>query len=129
MYLLARLFLNGMAIVVAAWAIPGLEVSGVLAALVAGAILGVVNVLVKPILLLLTLPLTLVTLGLFIFVVNAVCLGLTAFLVPGFTIGGFWPTVGGALVVSVVSWILNGLLLRPALRGHPHSRVHVHSRD
>ena len=129
MYLLARLFLNGLAIVVAAWAIPGLEVTGTVAALAAGAILGVVNVLVKPVLLLLTLPLTLVTLGLFIFVVNAVCLGLTALLVPGFTIGGFWPAVGGALVVSVVSWILNGLLLRPAARGHGHRRAHVRIQD
>ena len=113
MYLFARLLLNGLAIVAAAWAIPGLEISGPAAALLAGALLGVVNVLVKPILLLLTLPLTLVTLGLFIFVVNAVCLALTALLVPGFTIAGFWPAVGGALVVSVVSWILNGLLMPP----------------
>ena len=123
MYLLARLFLNGLAIAAAAWAIPGLEVSGALAALAAGAILGVVNVLVKPLLLLLTLPFTLVTLGLFIFVVNAVCLGLTAFLVPGFRIGGFWSAVGGALVVSIVSWFLNDLLLRPAARRH--GRVHA----
>jgi putative membrane protein len=126
MYLFARLLLNGLAIVAAAWAIPGLEISGPAAALLAGALLGVVNVLVKPILLLLTLPLTLVTLGLFIFVVNAVCLALTALLVPGFTIAGFWPAVGGALVVSVVSWILNGLLLRPTVRGHGRNRVHVH---
>lgn len=125
MYLLARLLLNGLAIIVAAWAIPGLDVSGPFAALVAGAILGVVNVLIKPILILLTLPLTLVTLGLFIFVVNAVCLALTALLVPGFTIAGFWPAVGGALIVSVVSWILNGLVLKPAARGHRRGRVDV----
>lgn len=123
MYLLARLLLNGLAIVAAAWAVPGLEIGGFLSAAAAGVILGVVNVLVKPLLLLLTLPLTLVTLGLFIFVVNAVCLALTALLVPGFTIAGFWSAVGGALVVSVVSWVLNGLLLRPAARGH--GGVHV----
>jgi putative membrane protein len=122
MSLFARLLLNGLAIVVAAWAIPGLAVSGVGAALLAGAILGVVNVVVKPVLLLLTLPLTLVSLGLFIFVVNAVCLGLTAFLVPGFSVSGFWPAVGGALVVSVVSWILNGLIRRPAARGRRQFR-------
>jgi putative membrane protein len=129
MYLLVRLFLNGLAIVAAAWIIPGLEVSGVPAALFAGAILGVVNVLVKPVLLLLTLPFTLVTIGLFIFVVNAICLGLTAFLVPGFTIAGFWPAAAGALVVSVVSWILNGVLLRPAARGQSRARVHIHIQD
>jgi putative membrane protein len=125
MYLLARLLLNGLAIVAAAWAVPGLEVGGAGSALLAGAILGVVNVLVKPVLLLLTLPLTLVTLGLFIFVVNAVCLALTALMVPWFTIAGFWPAVGGALVVSVVSWVLNGLLLKPAARGHRQGGVHV----
>ncbi len=124
MYLLARLLFNGLAIVVAAWTIPGLDVTGALAALLAGVILGVVNVLIKPVLFLLTLPLTLVTLGLFIFVVNAVCLALTALLVPGFTIAGFWPAVGGALVVSVVSWVLNGLMLKPA-RGHARRRGRV----
>jgi putative membrane protein len=108
---LARLFLNGIAILIAARLVPGLELSGTGAALAAGALLGLVNVAVRPLLLLLTLPFTLVTLGLFIFVVNAVCLWLTSILVPGFRIAGFWPALAGALVVSVVSWILNGLLL------------------
>lgn len=113
MRILARAFLNGVAIIVAAWFVPGLHLSGPGAALIAGLILGVVNVLVKPVLLVLTLPLTLVTLGLFLFVVNAVCLAATAAVVPGFDISGFWAAVLGALVVSVVSWILNGVLLDP----------------
>jgi len=111
MGLLARLLLNGIAIIVAAWLIPGLELTGTVPALLAGLILGVVNVLVKPILFLLTLPFTLVTFGPFIFVLNAICLGLTAALVPGFTISGFWPALFGALVVSIVSWMLNGVFL------------------
>jgi putative membrane protein len=57
------------------------------------------------------LPLTLLTLGLFIFVVNAICFGLTAWLVPGFSIDGFFSAMFGALLVSIVSWILNGLLV------------------
>ena len=97
----------------AAYFVPGLSLAGPATALIAGLILGVVNVLVRPVLLVLTLPLTLVTLGLFIFVVNALCFGLTAALVPGFDIAGFWSMLFGALVVSVVSWILNGLLLDP----------------
>lgn len=116
MRLLARVLLNGIAIVVAAYFVPGVLVAGPGTALVAGLILGVVNVLVRPVLLVLTFPLTLVTLGLFIFVVNALCLGLTAALVPGFEVAGFWPMVFGALVVSVVSWILNGLILDPITR-------------
>jgi putative membrane protein len=112
MMFLARLLLNGIAILVAAWLIPGLELADTVSALIAGALLGFVNALVRPVLLLLTLPFTLITLGLFIFVVNAICLGLTAALVPGFSISGFWAALFGALVVSVVSWILNGLLVR-----------------
>ena len=113
MRFLARLLLNAIAIMVAAWLVPGFHLSGTGAALGAGALLGLVNVSIRPILLLLTLPFTLVTLGLFIFVVNAICVGLTAALVPGFSIAGYGAAFLGALVVSVVSWILNGLLAAP----------------
>ena len=111
MRFLARLLLNGIAIIVAAWLVPGLDLSGPGSALVAGVILGFVNAIVRPVLFLLTLPLTLVTLGLFIFVLNAACLALTAALIPGFTIDGFIPALIGSLVVSVVSWMLNGVLV------------------
>lgn len=116
MRFLARLLLNGVAIIAAAWFVPGLELSGPSTALLAGAILGFVNALVRPVLFVLTLPLTLLTLGLFIFVLNAICLGLTAALVPGFTIDGFVSALLGALVVSVVSWILNGLFVADSER-------------
>ena len=106
MLVLARILLNGIAIIAAAYFVPGLALAGPGTALIAGLILGVVNVFV----------LTLVTLGLFIFIVNALCLGLTAALVPGFDIAGFWSMLFGAFVVSVVSWILNGLLLDPIER-------------
>jgi putative membrane protein len=111
MRFLARLLLNGLAIVIAAYLIPGLQVAGLGSALIAGAILGFVNALVRPVLLILTLPLTLITLGLFIFVINAICLALTAALVPGFSISGFWAALFGALLVSIVSWILNGVFV------------------
>ena len=110
MRFLVRLLLNGIAIIIASFFVPGLHISTPLAALVAGAFLGLVNALVRPILLLLTLPLTLLTLGLFIFVINSACLALAAFLVPGFSIDGFGSAFFGALIVSVVSWILSGLL-------------------
>jgi putative membrane protein len=116
MAFVARLLLNGVAIIVAAWLIPGLEVTGPGVALVAGIVLGFVNALVRPVLILLTLPLTLLTLGLFIFVVNAVCLGLTAAVLPGFSVSGFWSALLGALVVSIVSWMLSGVLVRPEER-------------
>ena len=113
MPLLARILLNAIAIGIAAWFLPGLHVAGPVTALIAGAILGVVNALVRPVLVILTFPLTLVTLGFFIFVVNGLCLGLTAALVPGFDIASFGTAFVGALIVSVVSWILNGVLLDP----------------
>jgi putative membrane protein len=123
---LARLFLNGIAIIVAAYLIPGLRLDGAVSALIAGAILGIVNVLVRPVLFVLTLPFTLITLGLFIFVINAVCLALTAWLVPGFSIAGFWSALFGALLVTIVSWILNGVLMpKPKAESAPRSTITV----
>ncbi len=112
MQFLVRLILNGLAIVLASYLIPGIHVSGPIAALFAGLFLGVVNAIVKPVLFVLTLPLTLLTLGLFLFVLNAMCLGLVAMLVPGFTIDGLLPAILGALLVSVMSWVVNGLVAK-----------------
>jgi putative membrane protein len=111
MRFLVRLVLNAIAILVAAYLVPGLSVTGPGAALLAAVILGFVNAIVRPVLFLLTLPVTLLTLGLFIFVLNALCLGLTAALVPGFAVAGAGAALLGALVVSVVSWVLNGLVM------------------
>jgi putative membrane protein len=111
MRFLARLLLNGVAIIIAAWLLPGLHISGPFPAVVAGVILGFVNAIVRPVLFFLTFPLTLISLGLFIFVLNAICFALTAWLVPGFSVDGFWWALLGALLVSIVSWILNGLVV------------------
>ena len=111
MRFLARLVLNGVAIILAAYVLPGIHIAGLFAALVAGVILGFVNAIVRPVLFFLTLPLTLITLGLFIFVLNAICFALTAWLVPGFSVDGFWWAISGALLVSIVSWILNGIVV------------------
>ena len=110
MGILVRILINALAIVATAQVIPGIELNGVLAALAAGLVLGVVNGVVRPILVFLTLPLTLLTLGLFLFILNGLCLWLTAALVKGFEIHGFWPAVFGALLVSIVSWILTAFL-------------------
>src|SRR4051812_42699326 len=110
MRFLLRLLLNGVAIGAAAWLVPGVRLAGFPPLLAAGALLGFVNAIIRPVLLLLTLPFTLVTLGLFIFVVNAICFGLTAALVPGFDLSGFAAAFFGALVVSLVSWVVNAAL-------------------
>lgn len=107
---LARILVNALAIFFVAAVVPGIEVRGALAALGAGLVLGLVNAVVRPILLILTLPLTLLTLGLFLFVLNALCLWLTSLLVKGFEVQGFWAAVFGSLLVSVVSWLLTAFL-------------------
>ena len=123
MRFLTRLLLNGLAILFAAWLVPGLHLDSPWSAVFAGVILGVVNAIVRPVLFILTLPFTLVTLGLFIFVLNAICLGLTAALLPGFEIASYWSALLGAIIVTLVSWILNGLFI-----GKEERRVHVHVR-
>ena len=107
---LVRVLVNALAIVFAAAIVPGIEIQGFPAALGAGLVLGVVNAVVRPILLVLTFPLTLVTLGLFLFVLNGLCLWLTSMLVKGFEVHGFWGAIFGALIVSVVSWLLTAFL-------------------
>jgi putative membrane protein len=102
-----RVLVNAVALYVADYFLDGLALRDLTTMLIAGLALGVVNVIVRPVLILLTLPFTLLTLGLFLFVVNAICLALAAWLVPGFSIEGFWSALGGALIVTLVSWLLN----------------------
>lgn len=103
---LLRVVINAAAIYFIAAILPGIEITGVLAALGAGLVLGLVNAVVRPILIVLTLPVTVLTLGLFLLVLNGLCLWLTSLVVEGFHVTGFWPAVFGALLVSVVSWLL-----------------------
>jgi putative membrane protein len=107
---LLRVLVNAAAIYLVAAIVPGIEVSGVVAALGAGLVLGLVNAVVRPILVVLTLPFTLLTLGLFLLVLNAFCLWLTAWLVKGFDVHGVWAAVFGAVLVSIVSWFLNAFV-------------------
>ncbi|HYS18299.1 MAG TPA: phage holin family protein [Candidatus Binatia bacterium] len=104
----ARAIVNAAMIYLAAQVVPGIELRGepLWPALLAGVVLSLVNAVVRPILKVLTLPLTLLTLGLFLFVLNAFCLWLTSVIVPGFDVHGFWPAFLGALLISVVSWAL-----------------------
>lgn len=94
----------------AAQMLQGLQFDSTGALLAAALLLGVVNAVVRPIAVILTLPLTLLTLGLFLLVVNAAMMGLVALLLSGFHIRGFWTAVGGSLVVSIVSWAASGLI-------------------
>jgi putative membrane protein len=104
---LLRVIVNAGTIALAAHLVPGIILDGVVPALIAGVVLGIVNAVVRPIFIVLTFPLTLVTLGLFLFVLNGFCLWLTSAFVPGFRITGFWPAFVGALIISAVSWLLS----------------------
>lgn len=105
---LIRWLITTIAVLVASTLIPGIEVTGgVLALIGASLFLGIINALVRPILLLLSIPLILVTMGLFLLVLNALLLWMVGSLVPGFLVEGFWSAFFGALLVSVTSWILS----------------------
>jgi putative membrane protein len=107
---LLRVLINAAALWVAASLIPGITLRDLTATLLAALVLGVINAIVRPILIFLTLPITLLTLGLFIFVLNAFCLWLTSRLVPGFVVEGFGAAFLGALVISAVSWVLTAFV-------------------
>lgn len=107
--LLLTWLLSAIAVFLAAKLVPGVAVDGFGAALAAAAVLGIVNAVVRPILVLLTLPITIVTLGLFLLVVNAACVGLAARLLPGFHVDGFGPAVLMVIAVTVVSGLLSWL--------------------
>lgn len=108
--MLIKWILNAAAMLLTARLVRGFEISGMGAALTASVILGVVNTVVKPILGLLTLPLNIMTLGLFSFVLSAFMLQLTAYVVPGFNISGWAAAMVGAALLSVISTALNMLL-------------------
>lgn len=111
MHWFALWLLSALSFVVTAWLVPGLKLESFGSALIAAAVMGVVNVLVRPLLLLLTLPVTVLTLGLFLFVVNALCLMLVSALTPGFWVKGFWWAVLGAVVLSVVSSLMHWIAM------------------
>jgi len=104
---LVRLLISGIAVFLAVATVPGLEANSFGAGVAAVLVLTVLNLLLRPILLILTLPLIVLSLGLFLVIVNALLLELTAYVVKGFTVTGFWPAVGGALVISIVTSVLN----------------------
>ena len=106
---LIRVVVNALALICVAYVVPGIHVSGIGGALIAALILGVVNAILRPILVVLSLPLEVLTLGLFTLVINALLFWLVGALHVGLTVGGFWPAFWGAIVMAIVSWILSML--------------------
>ncbi|MDX1648645.1 MAG: phage holin family protein [Myxococcota bacterium] len=105
MGLLIRLAISALGLWLASAIVPGIRVDGVGTLLLAAVLLGLVNAVVRPLAVLVTLPITVLTLGLFLWVVNAAMLGLTAWLLPDFHIAGFGSALLGALVVGLTGWV------------------------
>lgn len=105
--ILIRWLITTLAILMIPHLVSGVKVAGFGSALAAAAILGILNALVRPVLILLTLPLTIVTLGVFILIINALLFELAAVFVSGLQIDSFWSAFLGSLIVTIVSWIMN----------------------
>src|SRR5262245_21693997 len=113
---LVHWLVTAISLVVADGALPGVKVGSGLALAVAALVLGFVNAMIRPVVVFLTLPLTVLTLGLFYLVVNGLVFGLAAALVPGFTVASLGSAIAGALIVGVVSWFIGSFLRRPEPR-------------
>jgi len=95
--------ISAVALMITAYIVPGFFVANIISAAIASIILGLVNAIIKPLLVVLTLPLTLLTFGLFLFVINAIAIWLTGVLTPGFDVRGFAPALIGSIVLSLVT--------------------------
>ena len=111
MKLLIGWLLNALALLGVAYLIPDIHVSSFMSALIAAAVIGLANMLIKPILLILTLPVTIITLGLFIFVINGVLFWLAGYFLQGFDVKTITAGIIGAIVYSIISWILTAVLV------------------
>jgi len=109
MFLLLRWLIGAISLMSVTYVVPGIKIQSFYTALIAALILGLINSLIKPVLILLTLPVNILTLGLFTLVINALLFWLAATIVKGFGVDGFWPAFWGALAMSVISWVLNGI--------------------
>jgi putative membrane protein len=106
-HILTRIIVTAFSLIVVAEVVPGIAIDSVYAAIIAAVVLGIVNVLIRPILVILTLPVSILTLGLFIFVINAGLFFWVASFIDGFTVDGFVPALMGSVIVSIVSTIAN----------------------
>ena len=110
MRLVVTWLINALALLALPYIFTSIHVDSFVTALVAALVLGLINSLIRPVLVLLTLPVTLVTLGLFIFVINGLLFWFVGSFVSGFRVDGFWAGVLGAIVYSIISWALSSLL-------------------
>ena len=116
MRLLIVWLINAAALFALPYLMSSINVDSFMVALIAALVLGLINTFIRPLLVLLTLPATLLSLGLFIFVINGLLFWFVGSFVEGFHVGGFWSGVGGAILYSIISWALSAILLRDTAR-------------
>ena len=110
MRMLLLWLINAASLLLVAELVPGIVIEGLIRAMLAALVLGLVNVMLRPLMQLLALPITLLTFGLFALVINGLCFWLVANMLEGFSVSGFWAAFWGALAYSVVSWAFSTLL-------------------
>ncbi|MGD8493978.1 MAG: phage holin family protein [Desulfobacterales bacterium] len=108
--ILIRWLTTTAAIVATAYLLDGIQVSGFFSALFAAAVLGILNAVLRPVALLLTLPINILSLGLFTFIINALMLKMASGFIPGFGVYGFWTAIFGSLLISLISYLLNSFI-------------------
>lgn len=108
--ILIRWLTTTAAIVATSYLLDGIQVSGFFPAIFAAAMLGILNAFFRPIALLLTLPINILSLGLFTFIINALMLKMASGVIPGFEVYGFWTAIFGSFLISVISWLLNAFI-------------------
>jgi putative membrane protein len=113
---LVRLLINALGLWLATVIVPGIVISGTGTLILAALVMGLVNALVRPVAFVLTLPITILTLGIFLLILNAAMFALVAFLLPGFTVSGFWAALLGWLIVTLVSWFASSFVDRKQSR-------------
>ena len=124
---LFRLLITALGLWAARAIVPGITITGWGNLLIAALLLGIVNAVIRPVLIILTLPFTILTLGLFILVVNGISLAMVAWVMPGFTVSGLWAATLGAIVVGLTSWFASTFVGSTG-RIERFQRIEVHGR-
>lgn len=110
MNLILRFLLNGLAVLATAYLLPGVDVTDYQTALITALVLSIANIIIKPLLILFTIPITVMTLGLFLLVINAIIILVADYFVTGFTVNGFWWALAFSLIMSIFNSIIDDIL-------------------
>ncbi len=125
--LLIKWLILAAAVMLAAYLMENIRVSGFVSAFFAAGAIGLLNLFFRPVLLILTLPINIMTLGLFTFIINAIILKMASGLIPGFSVIGFWTTVFGAILISAINWLLSSMVadVKPPKSGQGPDADHI----